>query len=639
MLATIRDRAKGWIAWIIVGFITIPFALWGIGSYFENKKNPPVAEVNGDDISADTLQQALDSQRRALRETLGKNLDPAMLDSPQLREQVLEGLIRRMLLTQDVDQQGYRISNEQLNELVRSTPQFQRNGRFAPDLYERTLRNAGFRPGEFEDHLRQQNTVAQLRNGFVESAFVPHTEIARIARLLDQKRRFEYAVIDHNRFLGQVTVGDDEIEKYYRDNSDRYRVTEQVKIDYVMLTVRDLARDITPTEDEIRKAYAEASARYVEPEMRRARHILVKIDNPDDPKAVAAAESRARELVAKARGGADFAQLARENSADTLTAGKGGDLGLLPRGVLETAFDDVLFSMKPGAVSDPVRTSFGIHVIKLDAVQSEKRKELASVRGEIVADLRRRAAEAKFVERTETFSDLAYEHPDSLTPVAESLGLQVQHSGWFGRHGGDGIAANPKVVSAAFGDEVLKDGLNSHTIDLDNDSLVVLRVAEHRKPELRPLAEVRGAIEAQLRNGKAAAEAKRLGEKLVGELGGGTGWQSVLAAQGLKVETTPLLGRSGADNIPPQVVSAVFRLPRPAEGKGSFGGEDLGGKGYALLHLVEVVDGSGAGDPGAPKPLEQLVQRRQGQELFAVYEQGLRRQADITIAAPEKEKD
>jgi peptidyl-prolyl cis-trans isomerase D len=631
MLATIRERAKGWIAWIIVVIISIPFALWGINSYLDALNKVVVAEVNGAEIDGDAYQRALDDQRRALQQAMGRRVDPDLLNSPALKRQVVEGMIVRHLLISDVDEQGYRISDAQLREFIQRAAEFQRDGKFDSNAYQTALRRAGYTDLQFEEQLRQQNEIFQIRNGFTASAIDTKHQVDRLLTLRNQQRRFSYIVLQPDRFADSVDVSAEEIQAYYQSNPARFRIPEQVRIEYITLSVPALAKEVTLGDDELRAAYEGERSRYVTPEEREASHILVAVPKGAGEDEEKAALEKAQALLEKIRGGADFATLAREQSDDSVSAEKGGDLGFVSRGMMDPAFENALYGLAEGAVSEPVRSAFGYHLIKLTKIKPSSQKPFEAVRDQIAKDMARKQAEERFIEMSETFRDLVYEHPESLGPASEALGVAIQRSDWFPATGGSGIAADPRVASAAFSDDVLAGGHNSETIELDPNNLVALRVSEHRQSELKPLESVRPQIEKALRSEKARARAVAEGEALVTALAAGGSLKDKAAELGAELKAVGPLARDAGD-IDRALVGAVFRAPRPQTGQPSYGGTGLGSGAYAVYALEEVIEGDPAkADAAEIETVRSILTKRGGQEFFVAYEQDLRERADVTI--------
>jgi peptidyl-prolyl cis-trans isomerase D len=631
MLATIRERAKGWIAWIIVIIISIPFTLWGIGSYLDALNKVVVAEVDGTDIEGNAYQRALDDQRRALQRAMGRRVDPELLNSVALKHQVLEGMIMRHLLIGDVEAQGYRISDAQLREFIHRAAEFQRDGKFDPATYQSALRRAGYTDLQFEEQMRQQNEVYQVRNGFTASAIETKAQIDRLLALRDQKRGFEYLVLKPDHYLQTVKVSPEEVESYYKSNQERFRTPEQVRIEYLTLSVTALAKEMKPSEDELRAAYEGDRSRFVTPEERRASHILIAVPKGASKEDEKAALEKAQALEAKLKAGADFATLAREQSDDSVSAKKGGDLGFVDRGMMDPAFEAALFKLAQGDVSAPVRSAFGYHIIKLTEIRPSTQKPFEEVRDQIARDLARKQAEERFIEQSDTFRDLVYEHPESLAPAAEALNLHTQRSDWFAATGGSGIAADPRIASAAFSDDVLHSGNNSETIEIDPDTLVALHVVDHRESQLKPLEAVQSQIEQTLKLQKARAQAVTQGEGLVAALSAGASLNAKAAELGAQVKSVGLVARS-AKGVDRDLLSAVFRAPRPKDDHPSYGGTGLASGGYAVYALEKVVEGDPAKAAEAEiDAVKSTLARRDGLDAFTAYQHGLREHADVKI--------
>ncbi len=631
MLSTIREKLQGWIAFAILFLVTIPFALWGINSYFEAAAKVYVAKVDGTKIADDIYQAALADQRRMLQATLGKKLDPALVESKEFKRQVVEGIILQHLLDQDADARGYRISDTQLRELIRGAKQFQRDGRFSSEAYQAALRNAGLTAVGFEERLRRQNMLEQVKNGFTESVIVTDAEVQQVLRLMEQKRDIAYLLIKPEQFIARATIAEADVAAYYEAHHDQFRTEEQFQIEYLRLAAADLAAKIRPDEGKLREAYAANSERYGTAEERRASHILIALAQDADAAAQKQAAATAATLAQQARGG-DFAALARKHSADTGSAARGGDLGFFGRGAMDKAFEDAVFGLKSGEISNPVRTPFGYHVIKLTGIKGGTRKSFESVRADLAKEVGQKEAEARFAEAAETFSNLVYEHPDSLKSAADALKLEIQRSGWFSRGGGDALTGHPKVIAAITGDAVLKQGQNSEAVEIAPNTLVSVRVAGHRESQVRPLTEVRGEIERRLKLEYAVKAAAALGARLVQELQQGAAWEGIGAKHGLTTKSLGVVGRQGGSGAEAKVVRGAFRAAAPRDAKPVYGGVDLAGEGYAVFALKQVATGDPAkASADAVKQVRQALERRRGYDEFLSYQAGLRRSAEVMI--------
>jgi len=542
MLTQIRERATGWLAWVIVILITIPFALWGIQSYFENPADLPVATVNGEEIPLYSYYNELARRRQAALAEAGGNVDPATLDNQALREEVVDSMISNRLIGQYVRESNYQVSDARLKQRIESNPAFAQDGRFDPALYRILLRNNGYSPQTYEALEREGATVEQLSTGLAASSFVPETEVDRLLELQAQTRRADYALLPAARFEADIDISDADAERHYQDNPADYEAAARVKVDYIELGIDALAAGIEPVEAEIEQAYADAAGRYTQPETRKASHILfaVEADAGDDARAEVLASAEA--VLAEAEGGADFAELAREHSDDPGSKERGGDLGIVARGQMVEPFEAAVFDMTEGEIRGPVETRFGYHIIRLTELQEERQKPLDEVREEVVEEVRRAQAEALFAELGETFENLVFEDPDGLDSAADELGLEIQTTGWFTERAADpddaaGITGHAQVRRAAFGEDVLNDDLNSAAIELGFERLVALRKNDYEEAHTRAFDEVRDDVVAHLKREQAAQAIGDLAERLLDELRGGTlDWAALLEQEDIEAE-------------------------------------------------------------------------------------------------------
>ncbi len=626
MLSAIREKTQGIIAAIILSLVIIPFALWGTYSYFEGSSNVNVATVDGTSIS----QQAY---RLALDRLLASNIRPEILQSPEFKQQVLDNLIEQTLLVQNGIDQGYRVGDAELARMIQEEPAFKRDDRFDPALYQAVLRREGLNEQSFEQRLRTVQIASQIQAGFRESALPLASEKNTLLRLWLQQREFDYVVVGPARFISSAQVSEDAIKQYYESRPDEFKTPEQVRIAYIELSVADLARDYQPTEAQLLKAFTDEQGRYSTPDQRRISHILIEVPSGASKEDEEKALEKARTIEKKLRGGGDFAALAKESSADSATAGKGGDLGMVEPGALPKALENAVKKLKPGEITEPVRTSFGYHIAKLTEYTPGTHKTFEQAHADIEKLLRDRKAEEQFYEKVEQLSNLVYEHPESLAPAAERLGLKVSQSDWFSREGGQGIAANAKIVEAAFSPEVLHESRNSEAIELAQDKLVALRVIDHREASRKPLTDVHGQIQTLLQRQQAEASASKLGSEIYAKLRENQSLAELAKANGLNLEHAQI-SRIDPKTVDRRLVTAVFKMRAPQADKQVFGEVDLQAQGRAVYVLKSVKEGVPAeADDALVRRAESVLQQRHGAELYRDYLSRLRETADIKIYA------
>ena len=624
MLAKIREKTQGIIATLILAFVAIPFVLWGIGSYFDGGSMAPVAKVDGVEISQDNY-------RRRLEELQSANPRAAVNDL--MKQVAIQGLVEETLLTSQAQKGGYRIGDAELAALIHADPQFQRDGKFQPALYEAILNAQGLRPAQFEAQVRRQIVVTQAQSALSQSAFVTDAEINATLRLLLQERRVSYALIGGGAFSAKSNISAKDIDDYYQANRESFRSPEAARFAYVSLKATDVAASIEPTDAQLREAYQAEAARYVTSAKRRISHILISLPGQPREEDVQAAKKRAEELLKQIRSGADFAALAKKESSDTESAKQGGDLGDIAPGLLPAELEAAAAALKQGEVSDPIRTSFGFHLVKLSGLTPERGKSFETVKQELRDLVRKRKGEERFYEQVERFRNLVYENPQGLDAVAKALDLDVAQSDWITRAGGPGIAAQARVVAAAFEPDVLSGERNSDAIDVDAQTMVAVHVVDHRPSEVRPLADVRADIEKMLMDRQAREDAHAAAKQWVEEIQQGKSIAALARGPGITLRAAQTLTRERPGDTHPAIVNAVFAAARPKT-QPVAGQVDLGKQGFAVYVLESVKDGdpAAAGAEAKARVRQQLL-RRHGADYYASYREGLRNTSDIKINA------
>ena len=593
VLQAMRERLTGIIAIFIFGILIIPFAFVGVNSYFTSNAVNSVARVNDVEISQNDFSEGFQNYRRRMQAMLGENFDPEQFDQPIIRRQYLESLIDQQLLKQVSEETGLAVDDETLAQAIRDVAAFQVDGVFNADVYQQRLAAQGSNPQRFENEMRAQLIVDQFPGTIAASSIATDWELKQFVRLQDQQRTFKAIVIEAgaaDAAAKTAQVEDAAIDDWYQSHPQLYRSQEQVVIEYLELDASRMEDDVAPDEDQLRARFEEQKNRFITPESRLASHILIEVDPEADEAGVETARQTAEGLAERARAGKDFAELAREYSQDAGSASQGGDLGWIEPGFMVQAFEDGLYALsKEHPISDPVRSGFGWHVIYLRDVRPAEGMTFEEARDIVLEEYRSESRERKFIEQADRLVDLIYEDPTTLNSAAEVLGLGVQEAGPFSRAGGDGIAANPAVVNAAFSDLVLQQGAVSDPVNLGENHLVVIRLKQHLPETLLPLDEVRNDVIASVLHERAMQKASGQADEIFQQLQNGADMTATAQAHGLELQALESVQRDNTQ-LPSALITQVFQMPAP-QGEAPRNAIVPLANGYAVVQLERVVDG------------------------------------------------
>ncbi len=621
MLEAIRERSKGWLAKIILAAITIPFALWGIDSYMHQAgSNVAIAKVDGDSVTVQQYGNALQNLRSQLQAE-GK-MDPAMLDNPEVKQSVLDRLITIKLLNAEVNRAKFMIGDEQLAKYLVTLPEFQKDGQFSQEMYDKILAQNRLSPSQFESSMRNDLLMQQARQGLASLAYIPHALVEQTLKIEHQKRKVSVAEIKTADYLSQVKIGPEQVKAYYEKHKDKFRVPEQVKLEFVLLSANTLIPGMQVSEDETKKFYTENASKFQGDEQRRASHILTGFGVSATPQAKLEARKKAEQVLAEVKKNPEkFKELAKKYSQDPGSAEKGGDLGMFSRGSMVKPFEDAVFSMKPGAISGLVESEFGYHIIKLTEIKGQS-QTYDSVKPQIRAELMYQKALAKFSEQAENFSNMVYEQSSSLQPAAKAFGLQVQTSDWLSREAGAKFFKSDKLMSMVFTDEVLKERRNTEAVEVSPNALVAARVVDYKAAAPRTFDEVKGGIEGYLKLEQAAKLAIQKGEATLASLRQGKAVESL--------EWTPpvVVDRKNAQGLTDLTMAQVFKID--ASKLPAYAGVADNNQGFLLIKVTQVNDAL-SGDESEKKSAEMELQAALASEYVAAYVKSLKEKSEITV--------
>ena len=631
MLQTINDKAKGWVAYTIVGLIAVPFALFGISSYLDGGSGGLVAaKVNGEEIPVQQVQGIVLQQRQRLAQMFGGNLPPNMSEDV-IKNQALDQVVNEVLLRQEAEKNGYRASNQEVYNTISEIPAFQKNGQFDPQTYETLLVSQRRNKSEFESQIRDSISNQQFTQAVTSAAFVPQSLLEKYQGLQNQTRDVETFTLKGSKYESEISVSEDEIKSEFDTNSKNYMTREKVMLSYVLLKQDDIAATVSTDDDTLKLVYQDNISRYLDPEQRKLAHILVKItdDNKDEAKA------KAQALYGQIKSGEKtFEELAVSASDDELAVTKNGEIGLIGQGEMGVQFDTAAFSpaLLNGAMSEVVETEAGFEIIKVLDVVAAKTKTFEEVKSEVKALYQKEEAEKLFIEQADRLQTLAFENDSSLDEAADAVGMKVLTSEWIEKNANtppnvENPLLSPKVINAAFGDEVLNGGKNSELIELDPKNVVVIRLQDHQLPKPKELDDVKDNITTLLSANKLKALLVEKGDAALKALSGSGSWSSLedIGATEENIQKNAGIKRNDT-TLSSAVVSKIFSMQKPENGN-SFDKAILPNGDYVIVTLSKVVDDTSEIDEQLQQNFSQSMASRERAAVIAA----LREKAEVEL--------
>ncbi|HET9863583.1 MAG TPA: peptidyl-prolyl cis-trans isomerase [Steroidobacteraceae bacterium] len=626
MLQRIRDGLHGrkWLAWLALLPIAAIFTFWGGSNSldFSGISRQDAAKVDGEEIPAIEATKAWrDTEARWSRQ-FGTEI-PAD-QRARIQDNILDQLVLQKLLENRLEDEHFQVSEARVLAEIQNFPAFKgADGKYDPSLARQLLASNGVGELEFFNEQRKQLMLNQLQTGIANSYFLTPAEAQRLLNLENEEREVEYAEFKADEFAGSDPIDDAAIQAYYDKNGDRFMTTESVSLEYAELRLEQLASQVAPTEADLRKLYEENKANYVLDERRRARHILIPVNGDDD----AAARQEAENVLAQARAGKDFAELAKQYSKDS-TAAEGGELGFVQKSDFPGPFGDTLFEMNVGDIAGPVKSQFGYHLIKLEEIQPGEARPFEAVRGEIEAQYRQDKSAELFGMRQDQIGEMLEKGETDLDKIAAAAGLTRGSIAQFLRGGGaEPLGSSADLQQVVFDDDTLNQGKIGGPVALGEDRLVLVKVTAHHKAEVKPLAQVRDQIVELLRHERGVAAAKAAAEGLVAKLEAGE--KLAALAKDLKATTEPARFVSRGDpSIPAALRTAVFEAPRP-EGKPVVKTATLDDGSSAVFVVTRTRVGDTSANPQLAQQQKMTLTQRAASGDIASYVAEAKRKADI----------
>ncbi len=593
---------------IVLGLLVLPFAFVGVDSYVRNMgSDNDIATVGGSTITPQEYDNAVRQQQQRMSQMLGKNFDPAMFDNPEVKQQVLDGVINQRLLQAAGQNLKLTAPDAQLRKVILEVPDFQESGKFSESRYDELLRANGLTRIGYEARLRGDLAQQPLQDALARSNFASAAQAAMFQKLTEQGREIQVASIDVGSFLAQTKVDDAQVKAEYDKNPDAYRAPEQVKLEYLQLNQAAFLAAATVSADEVKGEYDKRVKEFTAPEERRASHVLISIDKDDkgQPKAGAkdAARAEADALLKQVNATPEkFADIAKQKSKDPGSAAQGGDLGFFGRGQMVKPFEEAVFAMKPGDIRGPIESDFGFHIIRLAEIKAERARPLDEVRAQLEGELKQQKASKLFNENAERFQNRVYEQGDSYAKLAEEMKLEVKKTDWLTRAQVQAIGGgNQKFVQTVFAPANIAAKKNSEAVDLGNNSLISARIVDYKASAVRPLDEVKAQITAQLQRKLATELAAKAGAEKVAAVAAGNDSGLSFGA------TQKLLRQAPVANVNQSLSKQVFAADLSKGGAVVGGANDAGG--YTVVKVLKVVDPEAA----TADKLKSLAQRLSGQ--------------------------
>lgn len=585
MLQTIREKLTGWFAVFILGAIalTLVVTFGNIDTGFTPAST--AITVNGDDVPVSEFRNAYQSQRQQWETNFRAEIPDELAVS--MAGSVIDGLTRNRVISQHVANQGYRTSDLEVIDSIELNEAFFVGGKFSQPAYEQLLNSQGMSPQRYEYEIRRSMEMQQFVNGISQSAFFTPTEFRRYIALDGETRDIEYLMLPAANWADKAEVSEEAIVERYEANLSSFQTQESASLEYLQIKFADILAETVVSDDEVQRYYDENPQEFSGPAERAASHILVSFGDDE-----AAAENEAQEAASQLAAGEDFAAIAARYSDDTGTASAGGSLGWMgPGDAPAQEFEDALFALQAvGEYTQPVRTEFGFHLIRLDGIRDGASLGYAEVEQELRSRLLENSAADRFAELVDELDDRSLESLDGLAEVADAMSLELRQIDEFTRMGGGDLGFQPGLVDTVFSLEVLEDGENSPVIALADDSAVVLRVTDFKPAEVKPLEAVKEEIRVQLLQEETIALGAVATAGLVDLLNEGEAADAVLSD--LQSGFVPVDGlRRGDTTVPAELVAEVFRAPKPENGETVYVNKLLASGDYTIFRVTNSLAG------------------------------------------------
>lgn len=611
MLSSIKNKTKGPITFLIVGLISLTFIVTALYGIDFNGGGATVAIVNDDEINSEDFYQEFNAKKRRLQQELGEQYT-AEFDQV-LKQSTLDAMVNRRLLAQLSSTLGHATTKDELRLNIQNNELFQQDGKFSFERYQQLLRLNGYSENQYESIIADEMTQNQLKQNLRDSAFIAPALLQRIQSLNDQQRKFDYLVLNADDYLTKVEVDEASVKTYFDNQKESFFEAEKVSVDFVELSLDEVAQSVSFSEEELHNFYEDEQSRYTTEQERQAQHILVET------------LTQANEVAGLLNQGEEFSKLAAKFSIDEGSKENGGDLGFFGRDVMVPEFEKAVFAMEVGEISEPVKSDFGYHIIKLSAINPGSVKPFEQVRDELSKRYKEQIAQKQLYDLIDQLANLAYE--GSLEELSEQMGLKLNTTDFFAKNS---TQHDQKFIAAAFSDVVLNRGENSEPVELSKDKYVVLRLNKKIPQRQQSFSEV----EDQITNHLASLLAKTFVDKLALQI------KQALAA-GDKDKAEALITKNqlnwqrldwverDSNKSKAVIINKAFALPKPTNNTPTYDTQSLNDKEAIVFKLSDVKSPQ---NPASDAVLETVLDFESG-EVFAAILKMLHQNSDIQIFA------
>ena len=628
MLTEIRDRSSGVFAWFVAALIIIPMAFFGINQYAAEGVDPTIVEIGDQKISQAEFQTTLLSEQNRLREANPALANSDLLNSASYKQQVLQGLINRSLRAHIANQENYQVSSDYVSEIIRQDPSFQTDGKFDPAVYQALTASRGAGGAEqIRNQIASSARLQQVASGYAESAIVLPDEVRFLLEVQTEKRSFDRITIKRSDYLDKVTVSEDEIQDYYQQNIEQFMLPDSMVVNYIELDRAKLAESAIVDEADLQAAYDDYQANFETAEVRATRHILLSTaGDQSEPDQLA----KAQDLVTQLREGADFVELAKTESDDTGSAASGGSLGDVERGQMVNEFEVAAFSLEQGVISDPIKSQFGYHIIRVDEIKGTNAESFEILRPQLEIEERDRQADELVIEQAEQLRNILFEQSDNLEPASQALNLPILATSSFSREEGEGVAANQLIRDAAFGDAVLQEGLNSELLEIADGVFIALSKKEFVESAPRSLADTSAQITQILKDEKATAAAVAAGDSVTALAA--DNWDALVSDESLEILSHTISLIDPDQQVPNDVVQEVMRMQLANGASQSIKTLTASNGDFNVLRLTAITAGDlDAVSEQVRNSTRNIIELRNGNLMFQAYLDGLDEELDLQI--------